>query len=45
MVTKLQAAQLAVKAGIPVTVASGRKEGVVYQVVAGQRVGTFFPVK
>jgi len=45
MVTKLQAAQLAVKAGIPVSIASGRKAGLVYQIVAGQRVGTFFPAK
>ena len=45
MVTKLQAAQLAVKAGIPVNIASGRKAGLVYQIVAGQRVGTHFPAK
>jgi glutamate 5-kinase len=45
MVTKLQAAQLAVKAGIPVHVASGREPGIVYQLVAGQRVGTHFPAK
>ncbi|MDI1251103.1 MAG: glutamate 5-kinase [Lacunisphaera sp.] len=45
MVTKLQAAQLAVKAGIPVNIASGRKAGVVYQIVAGKRVGTYFPAK
>jgi glutamate 5-kinase len=45
MVTKLQAAQLAVKAGIPVNIASGRKAGLVYQIVAGQRVGTYFPAK
>ncbi len=45
MVTKLQAAQLAIKAGIPVHIASGRKPGLVYQIVAGRRVGTFFPAK
>lgn len=45
MVTKLQAAQLAVKAGIPVNIASGRQPGVVYQIVAGKRVGTQFPAK
>ena len=45
MVTKLQAAQLAVKAGIPVHIASGRKAGLVYQIVAGKRVGTYFPAK
>ena len=45
MVTKLQAAQLAVKAGIPVNIASGRKAGLVYAIVAGKRVGTYFPAK
>jgi glutamate 5-kinase len=45
MVTKLQAAQLAVKAGIPVNIASGRQPGLVYQIVAGKRVGTYFPAK
>lgn len=43
MVTKLQAAQLAVRAGIPVAIASGRKAGVVGAIVAGQPVGTRFP--
>ena len=45
MVTKLQAAQLAVKAGIPVHIASGRKAGLVYQIMAGKRIGTYFPAK
>lgn len=45
MVTKLQAAQLAVKAGIPVNIASGRKAGLVYGIVAGKRIGTYFPAK
>jgi glutamate 5-kinase len=45
MVTKLQAAQLAVKAGIPVNIASGRKAGLVYAIVSGKRVGTYFPAK
>jgi glutamate 5-kinase len=45
MVTKLQAAQLAVKAGIAVNIASGRKAGLVYAIVAGKRVGTYFPAK
>ena len=43
MVTKLQAAQLAVKAGIPVAIASGRKSGLLYAIVAGKRTGTYFP--
>jgi len=45
MVTKLQAAQLAVKAGIPVHIASGKKAGLVYEIVAGKRIGTYFPAK
>lgn len=45
MVTKLQAAQLAVKAGVNVHVASGRKPGVIYSIVAGRRTGTHFPAK
>ena len=45
MVTKLQAAQLAVKAGIPVNIASGRKAGLLYEIVAGRRIGTHFPAK
>jgi len=45
MVTKLQAAQLAVKAGIPVNIASGKKAGLVYEIVAGKRIGTYFPAK
>ena len=45
MVTKLQAAQLAVKAGIPVNIASGRKAGLLYAIVAGKRTGTYFPAR
>ena len=45
MVTKLQAAQLAVKAGIPCHIASGRKPGLLRAIAAGKRVGTFFPAK
>jgi glutamate 5-kinase len=45
MVTKLQAAQLAVRAGIPVNIASGRKPGLLPAIVAGKRVGTFFPAR
>lgn len=45
MVTKLQAAQLAVQAGIPVRIASGRTAGLLRRIVAGQRVGTHFPAQ
>jgi glutamate 5-kinase len=45
MVTKLQAVQLAVNAGIPVNIASGRKPGLLKAIVAGQRIGTHFPTR
>jgi glutamate 5-kinase len=45
MVTKLQAAQVAVKAGIPCCIASGRRAGLIAAIVAGQRAGTFFPAR
>lgn len=41
MQTKLQAAQLAVKAGIPVVIASGKQTNVLTHIMAGQDVGTF----
>jgi glutamate 5-kinase len=43
MVTKLQAAQLAVKAGIACHIASGRAPGILQRLVAGRRAGTYFP--
>lgn len=45
MVTKLQAAQLAVKAGIPVNIASGRQAGLLKAIIAGKPVGTHFPAR
>jgi len=45
MVTKLQAVQLAVNAGIPVSIASGRKPGLISAIVAGERVGMQFPAR
>jgi len=45
MVTKLQAVQLAVNAGIPVSIASGRKPGLIQAIVAGKRAGTHFPAR
>lgn len=42
MVTKLQAAQLCMDAGIPMAVASGAEPEVLYGVVAGEPVGTRF---
>jgi len=45
MVTKLQAVQLAVNAGIPVNIASGRTPGLLKGIVAGKRIGTHFPAR
>lgn len=42
MVTKLEAARALMKAGIPMVICDGRREGVVTDVVAGKPVGTLF---
>jgi glutamate 5-kinase len=42
MATKLQAAQKAAAAGIPMVIASGRDEGVLSRTLAGETVGTYF---
>lgn len=42
MATKLEAAQKAAGAGIPMVIASGREPGVLGRVLAGEPVGTFF---
>lgn len=42
MVSKLQAVKVAVEAGIPTCITSGRKAGRIAAVVAGRRVGTRF---
>jgi glutamate 5-kinase len=42
MVSKLQAVRLAVDAGIPTVIASGRKAGQIEAVVAGRNAGTRF---
>jgi glutamate 5-kinase len=43
MATKLQAAQKAAASGVPMVIASGREDGVLARIVAGERVGTYFP--
>lgn len=43
MATKLQAAEIACRAGIDVVIAAGVEEDVVIRVAAGERVGTLFP--
>jgi glutamate 5-kinase len=45
MVSKLQAVKLAVEAGIPTCIASGRKAGRIPAIVAGKSVGTRFIAK
>ena len=42
MATKLQAAQKAAAAGIPMIIGSGREHGVLAQALAGETVGTYF---
>jgi glutamate 5-kinase len=42
MLTKLQAAQKAMAAGIPMVIADGRRAGVLDAVLAGEPVGTYF---
>ncbi len=45
MATKLQAAQKAAAAGVPMIIASGRKAGVLGRVLKGDAVGTYFAPK
>ena len=42
MVTKLQAAQKAMAAGIPMVIADGRRPGTIGAIVAGEPIGTYF---
>lgn len=43
MMSKLQAVQLAVQAGIPTVIASGRKAGQLVKAASGKPAGTYFP--
>jgi glutamate 5-kinase len=43
MATKLQAAQKAAAAGVPMVIASGRAPGTLARVLRGEPVGTYFP--
>src|SRR5205814_7353999 len=45
MATKLEAAQKAAASGIPMVIASGREEGVLARLLAGEAVGTYFAPK
>lgn len=42
MKTKLEAARVATNAGIPMIIASGEDPGILYKVIAGEPVGTYF---
>ena len=45
MYTKIQAAKIAVNAGIALVIASGTQDGVVREILTGKAVGTLFPSK
>ena len=42
MVTKVQAAKIAINQGIPLVIASSKQEGVLRDLLAGEEIGTFF---
>ena len=45
MVTKLLAAEIAAEGGVDTIIASGRREGVLLELAAGQKLGTRFSLK
>jgi glutamate 5-kinase len=45
MLTKVQAARMAITCGTKVVIANGRREGVVMDIARGKKVGTLFPAK
>ena len=45
MATKLQAAQKSAAAGVPMVIASGRKQGVLSRILKGEPAGTYFAPK
>lgn len=45
MITKLKAAQIATEAGIPMMIFNGRDPRVLYNVIDGQRAGTYFSAR
>lgn len=45
MLTKLQAAKVAVNAGVDMVIAPGARESVLRNILAGETIGTFFPAK
>ncbi len=45
MSTKIEAAKIAMNAGVNMVIASGSREGVLHRVLAGEEVGTLFPAR
>ncbi|HUV79699.1 MAG TPA: glutamate 5-kinase [Candidatus Bathyarchaeia archaeon] len=45
MKTKIQAAKVTMKAGIPLIIANGREENILIRIIEGERVGTLFMPK
>ncbi|MFV0637119.1 glutamate 5-kinase [Mitsuokella sp. WILCCON 0060] len=45
MATKLQAAQIAMSAGVNMVIASGSQEGLLRRILNGEKVGTVFPAR
>ncbi|MBQ1417147.1 MAG: glutamate 5-kinase, partial [Selenomonas sp.] len=45
MMTKIQAAQIAMSAGVTMVIASGSREGVLREVLTGQNIGTVVPAR
>ncbi len=45
MMTKIEAAQIAMSAGTTMVIAAGAREEVLHTVLAGKRIGTIFPAK
>ncbi len=45
MKTKIQAAKVTMKAGIPLIIANGREENILIRIIGGERVGTLFMPK
>ena len=45
MMTKIQAAQIAMSAGVTMVIASGSREGAIRGILAGEQIGTVFPAR
>jgi len=45
MMTKIQAAQIAMSAGVTMVIASGARENVLREILSGQDIGTVFPAR